>query len=142
MEALLCPCLGVPNICNLTSLAGPSSPVPLYVSNSEYRGHSDWPRSHSLDPGSHNYNSIPRNKGHSKAKSGHQPRPSSGPDGGAPRDVFKGRVDFKSILRRFDPKDDERSLGTPSNPGRLLSASRDPPAMHQVWLLTPFNLFE
>ena len=111
------------------------------MSNSEYRGHSDWPRSHSLDPGSHNYNSIPRNKGHSKAKSGHQARPSSGPDGGAPRDVFKGRVDFKSILRRFDPKDDERSLGTPSNPGRLLSASRDPPAMHQVWLLAEFNIF-
>ena len=122
------------------SLAGPSSPVPLYVSSSsEYRGHSDWPRSHSLDPGSHSYNSIPRNKGHSSSKAKqaghHQARPSSGgPDGGgaAPRDVFKGRVDFKSILRRFDPKDDERSLGTPSNPGRLLSASRDPPAMQQV----------
>ena len=74
----------------------------------------EWPRSHSMDPYSHSYNSIPRNK--PKVVPHQQARTQLSP----PRDVFKGRVDFKSILRRFDPKDDERASG-----GRLVAPRQD-----------------
>ena len=78
-----------------------------------------WPRSHSMDPYSHSYNSIPRNK--PRQQTGFQQPVSSRTQLSPPRDVFKGRVDFKSILRRFDPKDDERASG-----GRLVAPRPEP----------------
>jgi hypothetical protein len=35
-----------------------------------------------------------------------------------PRDVFRNRVDFKTILRRFDPKEEERASGGGRHHGR------------------------
>ena len=61
----------------------------------------------------HGYNSMPRRTSRQsvdrKSSFQHQdvmlrPKP-------VPRDVFRGKVDFKTILRRFDPKEDERSHG-------------------------------
>ena len=82
----------------------------------------EWQRSQSLDPYSHSYNSIPRRastRPHTRSTR-HGSIADQGHSFSPPRDVFKGRVDFKSILRRFDPKDDERMSG-----GRLVAPRPD-----------------
>ncbi len=72
-------------------------------------------RSYSLEYNS-GYNSVPRRMSSTAAtkRGGNVDRRGSFGNGGgggkvAPRDVFKGKVDFKTILRRFDPKEEERS---------------------------------
>ena len=91
--------------------------------SSSYSEYGNYSRSQSLEPGYHSH-SVPRrmsaqaatkNRNHIDRKGSfqeyqpppqtqHQPKP-------VPRDVFKGKIDFKTILRRFDPKDDERAAG-------------------------------
>ena len=70
------------------------------------------PRSQSLDPYSHAYNSIPR-RGSSKTVHRHGSFQGPGP---YMREKFTGRVDFKTTLRQLDPKRDERASG-----GRLVT---------------------
>ena len=70
-------------------------------------------RSQSLEPTmGHHSHSVPRR--FSAAATTAQPANKSVPA----RDRFKGKVDFKSILRRFDPKDEERGLVRPNDDPR------------------------
>ena len=92
------------------------SPAPTPV----YNQYIDYQRSESVDPWPQ-YNSMPRrasanppsylNKNKPVHRHGSFQEVTYGKQPPPKVDVFKGRVDFKSILRRFDPKDDERSSG-------------------------------
>ena len=85
-----------------------------------YHQYTDYQRSESVDPWPQ-YNSMPRRMSANPTSYGNKTKPvhrhgsfQEVPYGKQPPpkvDVFKGRVDFKSILRRFDPKDDERASG-------------------------------
>ena len=71
-------------------------------------------RGHSLEPGGYHSHSVPRRMSAQAATKTRQSvdRKGSFQDRPMARDTFKGKVDFKSTLRRFDPKDDERSHGS------------------------------
>ena len=98
--------------------------------NQSYHQYNDFQRSESVDPWPQ-YNSMPRRMSAnptsygSKTKSIHRhgsfQEVNNGKQPPPKVDIFKGRVDFKSILRRFDPKDDERAFG--GQKGRLLDGS-------------------
>ena len=98
--------------------------------NQNYHQYNDFQRSESVDPWPQ-YNSMPRRMSAnptsygSKTKSIHRhgsfQEVNNGKQPPPKVDIFKGRVDFKSILRRFDPKDDERAFG--GQKGRLLDGS-------------------
>ena len=88
-----------------------------------YHQYTDYQRSESVDPWPQ-YNSMPRRMSANPTSYGSKTKPvhrhGSFQEGNvtygrqpstAKVDVFKGRVDFKSILRRFDPKDEERAFG-------------------------------
>ncbi|XP_059086390.1 echinoderm microtubule-associated protein-like 1 isoform X5 [Tigriopus californicus] len=87
-------------------------------------------RSFSLEPG-YSSHSVPRRFSAAAAtKTKNVERNGSFQDNKAvPRDVFKGKVDFKTILRRFDPKEEERSSSGGSYPNLsrtgMSSHSRD-----------------
>ena len=65
-------------------------------------------RSYSLDIGSnqHNSNNRQRRSVHMELEQKQKP---------IPKDKFTGRIDFKSILRRFDPKEEERGISAGNN---------------------------
>ena len=98
--------------------------------NQNYHQYNDFQRSESVDPWPQ-YNSMPRrmsanptsygNKAKSVHRHGSFQEVNYGKQPPPKVDIFKGRVDFKSILRRFDPKDDERAFG--GQKGRLLDGS-------------------
>ncbi len=98
-------------------------------------------RSYSLEY-NNGYNSMPRNSSSNKRSSNNSSSnvdrrgsfggssvtvnsSSSGGGGGkpVPRDIFRGKLDFKNILRRFDPKEEERSHSARNSVGRSLSGA-------------------
>lgn len=80
-------------------------------------------RSQSMEPTSYQSNSMPRRMSSTAAtKNASLYRKGSFQDPPKPviREKYTGRVDFKSILRKFDPKEEERSSG-----GRFDGEPRD-----------------
>ncbi len=97
-------------------------------------------RSYSLEY-NNGYNSMPRNSSSNKRNSSSSNVDRRGSFGGSsvtvnssssggggsgkpvPRDIFRGKLDFKNILRRFDPKEEERSHSARNSVGRSLSGA-------------------
>ncbi len=97
----------------LTVQAAPNKDCPMHGKNGSF--HMPERRSSGAGTKDHarDYHSLPRRMSSNKAS--------------APRDVFRGKLDFKTILRRFDPKDEERSSGGGRSGGGFRHESEPPP---------------